>query len=90
MSDKQFIDVRWRYQINFWVYTYFLKMDQYIFFKRMTLVINNREWLLKEYKLKKNNQEIIGNGEIKVYMGRDILRFVEQIQGNIGSRFKID
>lgn len=55
MSDKQFIDVRWRYQINFWVYTYFLKMDQYIFFKRMTLVINNREWLLKEYKLKKNN-----------------------------------
>lgn len=39
-----------------WIYTYLLKMDQYMFFKRMTLVINNRECLLKEYKFFKKQQ----------------------------------
>lgn len=36
---------------------YFLRMDQYIFLKRMTLAINNKKWLLKEYKFKKQQEE---------------------------------
>lgn len=36
-----------------WIYTYFLKRDQYIYFRSMTLAVNNREWLLKEYKFEK-------------------------------------
>lgn len=91
MSDKQFIEVRWRCQINSWICTYFLKMDQYIFFNRVTLVINiNRECLLKEYKFKNKNHTRVRKQRSKVYMGRDILCSVDQIQGDIGRNLKID
>lgn len=36
---------------------YFSRKDQYIFLKRMTLAINNKKWLLKEYKFKKQEEE---------------------------------
>lgn len=65
----------------------FLEDGSIYFFKSMTFTINNKKWLLKEYKFKKTvrDQEID-----KVYMGTDILYFIEQIQGYIGSNLKIE
>lgn len=39
--------------VKFEIYKYFLRTDQYIFFKRMRFAINNQKFLLKEYKFEK-------------------------------------
>lgn len=76
-----------------------MKTDQYVFFKRMNLAINNRKWLLKMYVLKKNNskEEESTKWGTKGLCGRgaragqrDILYSIEQIQGNTGTGFKIE
>lgn len=78
-----------RCQINNWIYTYFLRTNQYIL--KNEIAINNRKWLLKKNINSKNNsKEKIGNREIKCSVGRDILCSIEQIQRNIGNNFKIE